>query len=146
MSLAPGRCAALTWRNAQKCYNYTDLAQSPSARHGQDLQEARPQQEPARSQDSAYSSTQFNTSRPETTTIGVVKQWKAKSDQLDPAEEDALRIVQKIRKMPPDAQIVFQRLVDLLYEAEVKSKPKAGGKGNNSELWLWVSLFARTAR
>ena len=53
---------------------------------------------------------------------------KAKSDQLDTAKEDALRIVQKIRKLPPDAQIVFERLVDLLYEAEVKSKPNAGGK------------------
>jgi hypothetical protein len=51
---------------------------------------------------------------------------KAKSDQLDPAEETTLRIVQKIRKLPPDAQIVFERLVDLPYE--VNSKPKAGSK------------------
>ena len=55
----------------------------------------------------------------------------AKSDQPNPAEEDALRIVQKIRKMPLHAQILFQRLVDLLYEAEVK-KPKAGGKDDFS--------------
>ena len=52
---------------------------------------------------------------------------KAKSDQPDPAaKEEALRIVQKIRKLPPDAQIVMKHLINLLYEAEVKSKPKAG--------------------
>ena len=53
---------------------------------------------------------------------------KAKSDQLDPAaKEDALRIVQKIRRMPPNLQSAFQCLVNLLHKAE-KSKLKAGGK------------------
>ena len=53
---------------------------------------------------------------------------KAKSDQPDPAKEAALRIVQKFRKLTPDTQIALGRLVTLLYELEVKSKPKTGGK------------------
>ena len=49
---------------------------------------------------------------------------KAKSDQPDPAKEDALRLAQKIRMLPKPVQNAFESLVDL---AAVKSK-KAGGK------------------
>ena len=49
-----------------------------------------------------------------------------KKAKPDPAKEaalqDALRIVQKIRQMPPDAQIVMKSLINLLYEAQLKSK------------------------
>ena len=51
---------------------------------------------------------------------------KAKSDQLDPtAEEDALRLAQKIRKLPRHVQTALEPLVDLIL---AKSKPKTARK------------------
>jgi hypothetical protein len=45
------------------------------------------------------------------------------------AEEYARRIAEKLRQLPPDVLIDIELMVDCLLKQDLKSKPKAGNKG-----------------